>query len=417
MKMLTDKRSVLQCLGCVMKEPSLLESYSLTREDFSEEPFHELIFSAVYNLYLQNVENIDPFAIDSYLSHYPKTYKVFEDNNGIDYCEQAIEISTLDNFDYYYKRLKKYTFLRFLKNKGYDITKLYDYTTSDPSTQEKEEKKLDEMSVDDMIDIIENDIITNAKIKFSSNNDSKGQLAGSNMMALKESLKEVPEFGLPLQSPIMTTVARGARLKKLYLRSSGSGFGKSRTAMADMCNLAVPWLYNLETEKWEYTGNSEPTLFISTELQMDELQTMVMAYVSGVNESKILDGLYEKGEEQRINQAIEYIESAPLYFEFLSDFGIQDIVSLIKKYKREKGCHYFCFDYIHMSARLISEVANASRGMKLREDQILFLFIDTLKNICNDLGVFILTMTQLNGTYKDSTVKDETMLRGTTMCL
>ena len=65
-----------------------------------------------------------------------------------------------------------------------------------------------------------------------------------------------------------------------------------------------------------------------------------------------------------------------------------------------------------MSAKLIQEVASMSRGMKMREDQILFLFIDKLKNLCNKLGVFILTMTQLNGTYKDSPVKDETMLRG-----
>ena len=50
--------------------------------------------------------------------------------------------------------------------------------------------------------------------------------------------------------------------------------------------------------------------------------------------------------------------------------------------------------------------------MKVREDQVLFLFSDKLKNIANQLDVFILTMSQLNGTYKDSPVKDETMLRG-----
>lgn len=137
-----------------------------------------------------------------------------------------------------------------------------------------------------------------------------------------------------------------------------------------------------------------------------------MAYVSGVNEEHIIDGTYEKGEEERVDQAIEYINSSPLYIEVINDFCIQDIVNIIKKYKREKGCYYFCFDYVHMSAKLIGEVASMGKGMKLREDQILFVFIDTLKNLCNQLGVFILTMSQLNGTYKDSPIKDETMLRG-----
>ena len=34
-----------------------------------------------------------------------------------------------------------------------------------------------------------------------------------------------------------------------------------------------------------------------------------------------------------------------------------------------------------MSAKLIAEVASMSKGMKLREDQTLFLFMDTLKNL------------------------------------
>lgn len=38
--------------------------------------------------------------------------------------------------------------------------------------------------------------------------------------------------------------------------------------------------------------------------------------------------------------------------------------------------------------------------------------MDTLKNLAMKLDIFILTMTQLNGTYKDSQIKDETMLRG-----
>ena len=65
-----------------------------------------------------------------------------------------------------------------------------------------------------------------------------------------------------------------------------------------------------------------------------------------------------------------------------------------------------------MSNKLIMEVSSMSNGMKLREDQILFLFADALKNVCNELKIFVLSSTQLNGTYKDSTEKDETMLRG-----
>lgn len=395
-----------------MLNPSLFEEYRLDKDDFSTEPFYELIFSCVSNLYQQGVNTIDCFAIDSFLSHYEKQYKIFEDNKGIEYCTNAMEICELNNFSYYYERLKKFSCLRFWQARGADIKILYDYSVVEPTQQEKEMAKLDNMSINDMIDIMEQSYITEAKAKFESDSLSRGQLAGEGMKNLKEKLKEEPEFGIPLQSEVLTTVARGARLKKIYMRSSSSGGGKSRTAMADMCHFSIPWFYDTDEQKWVYTGFSEPSTFISTELEEEELQTLIIAYVSGVEESHILDGNYEDGEEERVDQAIEYIESSPLYIEFIPDFGIQDIVNIIKRYKREKGCIYFCFDYVHMSAKLIAEVSGMSRGMKLREDQILFLFIDTLKNICNQLDVFILTMSQLNGTYKDSVVKDETMLRG-----
>lgn len=182
--------------------------------------------------------------------------------------------------------------------------------------------------------------------------------------------------------------------------------------MADVCGWSVPWLYNLETKQWDYTGISEPALFVSTELEEDELQTLMIAYVSGVNEAHILDGKYEEGEEERVDKAIEYINSAPLYIEICPDFTIQEIERLIKKYKREKQIQYFHFDYIHMSASLISEISSVSKGMKLREDQILFLFVDKMKNLCNTLDIHFSSGTQLNGEYLEKKDKDETLLRG-----
>lgn len=410
--MLADKRAILQCLGCIIQCPSLLEEYRLEEEDFNVEPFYLIIFSCVYNLYNQGVNKIDCFAIDSMLSGYAKQYKIFEDNNGIDYCNEAVALAELDNFSYYYGRLKKFSYLRFLESRGTDSRIIYDSTIVEPSQQEKEMEKLDNLSIDDMIEMVECHIVTDAKMKFSSNSLSRGQLAGKGMRDLKERLKEEPEFGIPLQSPIMTTIFRGARKRKIYMRSASSGGGKTRTAIGDLCNFSIPWFYDLDQKKWIHTGFSEPSLFVSTELEEDEVQTLIMSYVSGVNEEHIIDGNYDEGEEERVDQAIAYIESSPLYIEVINDFCIQDIVNIIKKYKREKGCYYFCFDYVHMSAKLINEVSSMGKGMKLREDQILFVFIDTLKNLCNQLGVFILTMSQLNGTYKDSPIKDETMLRG-----
>ena len=82
------------------------------------------------------------------------------------------------------------------------------------------------------------------------------------------------------------------------------------------------------------------------------------------------------------------------------------------KYKKEKLVQYVYFDYLHTSVKLIMQIANMSKGMKLQEYQILYIFASKLKTLANTLQVHISSSTQLNGEYKDTKIKDETLLRG-----
>ena len=53
--------------------------------------------------------------------------------------------------------------------------------------------------------------------------------------------------------------------------------------------------------------------------------------------------------------------------------------------------------------------------MKIREDQVLFMFSDALKTIANDYKIHIDSATQLSGDYKNAQEKDQTILRGSTL--
>ena len=408
---LINKRAVVQVIGCLLNNPDLLDTYDITEEDMHEE-FYVYIFNTIYNLHLQNVKVIDSFTIDSYLSSYDMQYKVFTVNKGIEYIDNAKKIAVVENFDYNYNLLKKFTLLRYYDQRGQDIKFIYDPTKIAPEDQEAETKKLDGYSVDDIINLVELELVTKPRMHFKVQQFEQGKLAGEGLMELKEQWKQEPEFGISLQSPTMNNIARGARLKKFYLRSAPSGVGKTRLAVGDICTYSIPWFYDIEENKWVYTGFSEPALFISTELEIDELQSMLIAFVSGVGEDKILDGKYSKDEEERVDQAIKYIKSAPLYLEHIDDFDISDIENLIKKYKIEKGVYYISFDYIHSSVKLIMQIATISKGMKLQEHQVLYMFAIKLKEICNKLGVHIDSATQVNGEYKTARDKDETLLRG-----
>lgn len=411
-KKLYDARAIFQTLGCIIKHPEYIDEYRITSADYEVNTFDQLVFSAVYNLYKQSMKVIDCFAIDSLLSRYPAQYEIFQKNDGMHRCAEMASECEIDNFPYYLERVKKFSLLRYLELNGYDVKRIYDWTVTKTKEQTEQSNKFDNMSIEDMLSYVENRLITESNIKFCTHADSHGQLLGEGMNKLIDTMKDVPEIGLPLQSPLYTSIAKGMRLTKLYIRSGSTASGKTRTALADFVHLSVPYYYDTVGCKWVYTGLKEPSLFISTELEIDEIQTIALAYITGINEEVILSGNYSKEQNERIEKAKEYIKQSYLFVEILPDFTIKDVETLIKKYHHTEGIRYFCFDYVHTSASLITEIATMSKGMKLREDQMLFLFVDRLKVLCNTLKIFIMTLTQLNATYKDSPVKDETMLRG-----
>lgn len=360
---------------------------------------------------MQGCTTIDEFSIDSYLSNYKEQYSIFQENQGIEYLSNAREMATLENYDYYYHRLRKYSLLRYYEKQGLDTRFIYDSTIADTSKMESEQIKFDNYTEQDIIEMVEATFVINPNMKYCTNTLSTDVQAGDGMTDLVNELMEVPDVGLALNNEGLNTVSRGARLGCLFMRSCPQGGGKTRMAAGDACKIAVPYFYDVNTNQYVYTGNCEPTTIFSTEMPVDEIQTLLIAAVSKVNEEHILYGTYEKGELERVKQAISYIESSPLYIVHIPDFSIEDIKNQIKKYNREFSVRYFFFDYIHTSLRLMAEV-NSKSGMGLKEHQLLLVFATELKTIAQQLDVFIYTASQLNGEAQNALYKDQNLLAG-----
>ena len=207
-------------------------------------------------------------------------------------------------------------------------------------------------------------------------------------------------------------IFRGARFGCVFLRSAPTNFGKSRLMVADACNFACNELYNPITKEWEVNGSSEPTIYITTEQSTDEIQTMMWSFISGVPEDHILENKYEEGELERIKRAINIIDNSPLYIRELPDFGLKDVEDVVKTGIRKYGIRYICFDYIHSSIKVLSEISGKANVKSLREDNVLFMMSVRLKDIARQNDVFILTSTQLNGDYVESKTFDQNLLRG-----
>ena len=103
------------------------------------------------------------------------------------------------------------------------------------------------------------------------------------------------------------------------------------------------------------------------------------------------EGQDEEGE--RIREAARILKNSPLYIEELPDFSLKDIEDTIKKNIRDHDVKYIFHDYIHTSMKILEEITKRSGGVKLREDNILFMLSTRLKDICNQYGVFIMSAT------------------------
>ena len=118
--------------------------------------------------------------------------------------------------------------------------------------------------------------------------------------------KEAPEVGEFLDGDIYNFAVRGARYGKFYLNSAASGHGKTRMMVGNAASLAFPKIDNdgnvIIKEKYH------KVLFVATEQDPTEIQTLLLANISGVNEGKILLGTFTNEEELRLRKAAQIIE-------------------------------------------------------------------------------------------------------------
>ena len=408
-----DTTAIMQVIGCVFNNPQLLDisdRYVITDEDFNND-FHKIVFGAIYKLHELGAKEITLENISDFLSSRPKSEAIFIKQKGEEWLLKAAENAETSAFDYYYNRVKKMTLLRAFDSYGIDVTDIYDPDNIiDIKKKQLQEDQLDNSSLEEIVQKVQNKI---DQIMATYVDDEWGEAiqAGDGIESLIIDLEQSPEVGVPLYGPLINTVTRGARLKKFYLRSAPTGVGKSRTMIADACYIACNRIYD-DVFGWIKNGTCEPTLYITTEQEKGEVQTMMLAFLSNVNEEHILNGKYEGDERERVFEAAKILHNSPLYIEILPDFSLQDVENKIKKNIRDHDVKYVFHDYIHTSLKILEEISRRSGGVKLREDSILFMLSIRLKDICNKYGIFIMSATQLNADYQTSETPDQNLLRG-----
>ena len=310
-----DTTAVMQIIGCVFNNPQLLDytdKYTITDEDFANE-FHKVMFGAIYKIHELGAKIITLETLADFFATRPKSGAIYTKENGEQWILKVADAAMPSSFDFYYNRLKKMSLLRAYDNYGIDVSDIYDPDNIlDTRKKQLQEDILDNSTLEDIANKVDRKI-DEIRLKYVDDSFGEATQAGEGLDELIDKFKEHPEVGVPLYGPLVNTVTRGARLKKFYLRSAATGVGKTRSMIADACYIACNRIYD-ESFGWIKNGTCEPTLYITTEQELDEIQTMMLAFLSNVDEDHILRGKYDLGELTRVKYAAKIMKDYSGYF-------------------------------------------------------------------------------------------------------
>jgi len=407
---MVDKETILQVLCGLMRHPQYLsekDKYSLTTADFTTY-FEKYVFSAIYNLYQGGAAVITVSDIDNYFNAHEVAKSVFEKENGVEYLQDALDFTSEENFPFYYRRLKKFNAIHDLQKAGFDTSWLY----CEDLTNEKAKQindKFEELEVSDIFEMVRRRIMK-LEVNYSTGDASETESASDGIVDLLEELRIRPEVGAPLQGEIFNTVSRGARKGKFYIRTCSSGVGKTRQAVGDMCYLSYPLRFNVEQWMWEYNGSNEKSLFIATEQKKDEIQTMILAYLTGFNEEKFIYNNFSDLERTVVQQAVKVMKTFEdnVFIVTLPNPSIEQIKAVVRQNWLLHNIENVFYDYIFSSPNLLNEF----RDLRIREDVALGMLSTALKDLAVEMNLFVESGTQTNAKAKDEDERDEGAIRG-----
>lgn len=224
---MTDKNTIIQIFGSLMKTPKLLsqvDKYSITPSDF-ETRFEKFIFVAIDNLYRNGAEKINPVDVSNFLETNASGKVIFEQNNGIEYLQDCEFLSDENNFQYYYTKLKKFNLLRDLQKMGIDTSDFYVEDLTRPHAFDIN-KKFEELTIKDVVDVTKKKLLKVEKDYVQDSNVQSWDLADEIDDVIDEFGAE-ENIGLPINGDILSPILNGAELGALTIRSGSSGLGKA----------------------------------------------------------------------------------------------------------------------------------------------------------------------------------------------
>lgn len=414
-----NKNAITEVLGYIMQVPTALPDHPLDMGDFVE-PLHKICVGAIVNLIRKGAEEVTPDDVYEYLNEaWAAKLTIFTANNGMKFLDDCIECCTPKMFEVHYQELKKWSLLRNLLNAGVDVSEFYSPEETDVKQIEQKRELFEKTELNSILAYYETKIIE-AGSMFTKNVRDHRKAGDSGAHEQIDRFMKKKGVELSYASQFYTTIAYGYRRGCLTIGSAGTGVGKTRMSIANICYPYAPRFYDKKTDAWIENPHKGATknsgaLYIGTEmLLLEEVEPIIYGYMADVDTDHILQGMYAPGEKERVDKAIDYLnKEGGIYLEYLPGFTVASIEVLIKKYAAPPyNVRTVFFDYMFPSAELCGEYRGVAGAMGEKEYQALNYLSTKLKDLARAYDISIDTWTQVTGNWKDDKIRDQEIVRG-----
>lgn len=179
----------------------------------------------------------------------------------------------------------------------------------------------------------------------------------------------------------------GLRLGSILVIGAFTSYGKSSIAMNMAINVA---------------RNGIPVVYYSMEMGTIELWSRVLSKTAGVSANKMMNFPLKIEERESVNIACEKFSNLPLYIDEKSTTKFSKMMRSVRTLVKKRGVKMFFVDYLQIFVQ---------NGVKEKEESALSSMVRECKNMCRELGIVGVILSQLrrNGEEKHPSIE---MLRG-----
>jgi len=272
------------------------------------------------------------------------------------------DVDRLVNFS---RRRKAWTIMQQMSSKIIDLTEDIDGTLEELQKDVEYLKGLGN---------VDNSILDARSVLGDLNGVVQSNLTGETPMTVRTGFRFTDDKG-------------GIRLGELTVIAAWSGIGKTSLALCMAVNMAF---------------GGTPVAFYSLEMNAKELWARILSGPSGLPSNTILTAKLNKEELEHFDKAVSSYMNIPLYIDESATISFDKVLRSVRTLVLQRGVKVFFVDYL----QIFAQNRNGDR-----EESTLSSMARRLKNICKELNICCILLSQLRRDKEEQHPRMD-MLRG-----